>query len=718
MASRTLNVVLAGDSKKFVRAMTDGEKRAQQFERALKAAAVAGAAALTGVGALAVQRAQEIDELSKAAKVSAEEFQRLEAQARLTGGRGDDLSDVIREMTLRLQEARDLGTGPAVDALQLLGLTVQDFQNLDAPASFAKLRDAIASVDDSGQRLLLTEELLGGSSERLQGLLELNTEEYGKLIEQTKDLTIQTQQSIDATLEFNRQLSLLKDQGLARALNGALLLTDALGITDAAMAGQTSTVQELVKVYGDEVGQGLWGTVKAYFTTTKAADTILAENNQRLLEMAEAAANATDNWLTLSQAEEAATTSVRGAKDAIANTADQLDLYRDAVWEARNSTTALTNDVAHLGGVYAELANASTVASAAIAFADVMDPTVMGAAAQARSNAVLGNLGGVYSQYLSGLQGGINVAGVGGSGAGRGGGGRRSGPVPVKIAGDISDLYPDLGPDRRTGQRDLFDLVRQIEEDNQAERDALRISINELIGRGRSQGFNIEQISQLAEAFGRDQLLNAVERSAYFADTGFRSEVDKLTSEFKADADAQIEAARINAEELRLAEEQAAELLAERIDLARDANLQEIQEARRERQQLDMVRLQFDKVEADLARQHAETQERYLEQIAANTAANERRVLGQLFGGGGHAAMAALQLARERGTYSGINPLDAIRADHGFLPGPGITGGTTNNIVVNAPGGDPDAVADAVETGLQRLERQGRIQTVTNQVGT
>ena len=90
-------------------------------------------------------------------------------------------------MQLRLAEAAALTSGPAVDALNLLGLSLEDLEGLDAPGQFDLLRNSISEVEDPAQRLFLAEELLGGSSERLQGLLSLSSDELARLRQEAHD---------------------------------------------------------------------------------------------------------------------------------------------------------------------------------------------------------------------------------------------------------------------------------------------------------------------------------------------------------------------------------------------------------------------------------------------------------------------------------------------------------------------------------------------------
>ena len=143
-------------------------------------------AAVAGVGAFALNTfnaTQEISQLSNISRINTEDLQAYGIVAERSGGSIEDVADASRELQLRLSEAASLGSGPAVDALNLLGVSLQDIQNLKPEESFALIRDRISEIEDPAQRAFVAEELLGGATERLTGFLELNA---GAFREQTE----------------------------------------------------------------------------------------------------------------------------------------------------------------------------------------------------------------------------------------------------------------------------------------------------------------------------------------------------------------------------------------------------------------------------------------------------------------------------------------------------------------------------------------------------
>jgi len=207
----------------------------------LAAAAAAVGAGLVAFAADTLDAADEIDALSTRTGVSAENLQRWGEIARRSGGDMEDVADAAREMQLRLAEAAALGSGPAVDALALLGLAIDDIPLDDANASFELLRDRIADVHDPARRLFVAEELLGGSVERLNGLLAAHRDELAAVKVLTDEQVAAANDAHDAIAQLGHTLSTTGQQLLIEwaptierwAVGTEALLTGTAQVTDA-----------------------------------------------------------------------------------------------------------------------------------------------------------------------------------------------------------------------------------------------------------------------------------------------------------------------------------------------------------------------------------------------------------------------------------------------------------------------------------------------------
>ena len=159
----------------------------------------AAAAGLVAFTKSALDSGDQIAALRDRAGVSAEFLQTYGHIAQDTGGDIDDVADSVREMQLRLGEAADAGSGPAVDALNSIGISLENIQNLNAEQRFELLRDRISEVEDPARRLYLQEELLGGSTERLGAILKPTSDEMARLRQEAADTgKVLSNETVDA----------------------------------------------------------------------------------------------------------------------------------------------------------------------------------------------------------------------------------------------------------------------------------------------------------------------------------------------------------------------------------------------------------------------------------------------------------------------------------------------------------------------------------------
>ena len=211
------------------------EKKVSRLGKAGRATAIgiAGIAAAAGglavkLGTDVVEATTELRKLSTISGVSAEKLQVLGRIAERTGGDTEDVADAFREMQLRLSEATGLGTGPATDALNLLGVSLHELNLLDAPAQFDLLRDAISQVEDPSRRLFIAEELLGGSVERLNGIINPTAGEFAALSDEVSRSGIITDEAVESVGRMQDRLQILKGGLLAGTANAFVHLEGAV----------------------------------------------------------------------------------------------------------------------------------------------------------------------------------------------------------------------------------------------------------------------------------------------------------------------------------------------------------------------------------------------------------------------------------------------------------------------------------------------------------
>ena len=109
----------------------------------LAGAATGAAAGIAALTRSVIEDQVELRQLSEISGLGTEELQRWGQAARDGGGSAEDAADAARELQLRLAEASSLGTGPAVDALDLLNLSLDDLINLPVSEQLARAGRAV-----------------------------------------------------------------------------------------------------------------------------------------------------------------------------------------------------------------------------------------------------------------------------------------------------------------------------------------------------------------------------------------------------------------------------------------------------------------------------------------------------------------------------------------------------------------------------------------------
>ena len=187
--------------------------------------------------------ADELQRLSDIAGVSVEDFQSLSKAGVQFGIDGDDMADVLRELQLRLGEAAAAGSGPAVEAMELLGLSWDDLEGKSPREQLILIAEALLGVEDQSQRLFIAEELLGGSFERLQPIILGGDKALRAFIQAEKDATVATDEQVESLVEARRALT--EFLGDAETLGIRVL---------GALAGSMLSVEDRAISLGEELG--------------------------------------------------------------------------------------------------------------------------------------------------------------------------------------------------------------------------------------------------------------------------------------------------------------------------------------------------------------------------------------------------------------------------------------------------------------------------------
>ena len=193
-----LVVQISGNTKKLTGALSKAEGRLKQFKavgsKALKAVGTAAKGLVIGVGLAAaafgvslvkslIDTEAALRPMVERSRIGAESLQVL-AEAATRAGSEDGLEGVVdsaQELQLQLGELALTGAARAEDALLSLGLVSEKLQTQTPEEAFRAVLEELQKIPNVANRAIAAEEIFGGTSEKLAGIINLTTAEFAAL---------------------------------------------------------------------------------------------------------------------------------------------------------------------------------------------------------------------------------------------------------------------------------------------------------------------------------------------------------------------------------------------------------------------------------------------------------------------------------------------------------------------------------------------------------
>lgn len=154
------------------------------------AGVVAAGAAL--VGHLISSVAEAGDEIAKTSvqlATNSTELQRMRFAAERSGASAATLDKAIKKLNVGLLDATVKGTGPASEALEILGMKAKDLEGLTTEQKMGAIADSLQQVEDGNIRAALAAKLFGErSGAELKPLLDLGSEGMRGLGDRAEEL--------------------------------------------------------------------------------------------------------------------------------------------------------------------------------------------------------------------------------------------------------------------------------------------------------------------------------------------------------------------------------------------------------------------------------------------------------------------------------------------------------------------------------------------------
>ena len=330
---------------------------------ALPGPAKAVAAGIALVGFALAKMVGRIVDLEKALRpmversgLASDSLQLLAAAAERAGSEDglEGVTDSAQELQLRLAEVVQDGTGPAKEAFEKLGLSAQDLIDKSPEDMLLAVVAALQNVTNEADRKFLADELLGGSSEKLAGLLNLTNEELGLMLGHLADTgDFMSGEALADAKAYSGSVDELKNSfGSMATQIGSVLIPILTGLVEA-LNSMGKGLDWVAKVMGwakddtnefteaaDEMSETLAkGAAPAFEATTEAAEDATVE----IEEVGKASLKTTKSVKTLTTATEEVTDATK--LWAAANRASSQQMIEDSALRLRNLLADYAEDI-------------------------------------------------------------------------------------------------------------------------------------------------------------------------------------------------------------------------------------------------------------------------------------------------------------------------------------------------------------------------------------
>lgn len=192
MATNEVKLKVSADTRSAERAIENLEASLKALEsvgsgaaKALGAITAAGAA-LTFAFKSTADQIGNLADLGKILGITAQNLNTLQQSAQLAGVGAEELNATLFKLRANIGDALVKGTGPAVDALNRLGLSAEKISTLPADKQIQRITQELLKIQDPAERAALSMDLLGRQGPRMLEVAE-NTR---RLAEQAERLGI------------------------------------------------------------------------------------------------------------------------------------------------------------------------------------------------------------------------------------------------------------------------------------------------------------------------------------------------------------------------------------------------------------------------------------------------------------------------------------------------------------------------------------------------
>lgn len=153
--------------------------------------------------------ADQTDQLGKTAqrlRITAQELQTLQKAGEKFGIEAEDMTDIIKEFDVKLQEAKNNAASPAAESFGRLGLSIDKMLKLSATERIVVFGDALRSLKTDAERASIQDEIFSDTGFRMGTIFSATSKQIHEAIDAVAELdAVISDEAIEAAASFNDQ---------------------------------------------------------------------------------------------------------------------------------------------------------------------------------------------------------------------------------------------------------------------------------------------------------------------------------------------------------------------------------------------------------------------------------------------------------------------------------------------------------------------------------
>lgn len=277
MSRPDITAKIGANAKDFHSAMDNVRKSVRKTVKDAATASTATAALVVGVYKKVSDSVLQLAADARTAGTTFEEFQELKFYMDQNLVSTEALTDGLKEMQLRLDEALDTGGGPAIEALQTLGYDADQLgEKLKNPSAlFEEIIDRVKTLDRASQIRVLDEIFGGTAAEQFQRIMNDANGAISEARKQAHDLGIVLEDDyLDVVERVNEQWNFMASYIGNNVRRVVIDLTnDVIGLINRFRQIENLSVSQLQKRANDVAGdiKAAEGAMRRYKSVSDAA---------------------------------------------------------------------------------------------------------------------------------------------------------------------------------------------------------------------------------------------------------------------------------------------------------------------------------------------------------------------------------------------------------------------------------------------------------------